>query len=445
MLQNTMNLQDIYKNLNFRHVSEKEFERIDKSIKENYNIINDVSFYNPNLNFFSNYFTSDISFNNHNKLYKLLQKKERVSTIGFYYKAAMKNKNNNIFYKKIFMKEIPIFSAENIDLYNEDFNYLINPLSKKINDNIYSYNSPLNIEIFVNYLISKLVELDISPSFCEFYGVYSIIMKRFTYDISDSPELITSVQNIIEKSNNNIRLIKNNDEYFLENKNVPSYLLATESGGFDLSTLGDIFDYEMLISITFQVFSAIINMNQYFGIKHNDLHFGNIMLKETDKKFFYYRLKDKTFKIPTYGFVVKIIDWGRSNYNFNDFKGDSDIYRFDSECFGQYIYQKINYRGKKPIKTDMNRWTDIVMMSYSILHEYPSFKNTALGKLLKKIITSDKKEVINTKEFSWTIYKDITNKNYNIIPKNLFLSRVFEKFITKESDIETQKVYDILL
>ena len=66
------------------------------------------------------------------------------------------------------------------------------------------------------------------------------------------------------------------------------------------------------------------------------------------------------------------------------------------------------------------------MVSYSILHEYPSFNNTDLGRLLKKNITSVNKEIINTKDFSWKIYKLITNRSYNIIPKNLILSKVFQ-------------------
>ena len=252
--------------------------------------------------------------------YIKLLKKNIESHTGYYCNAAIKNKNNNLFYKKIFIKEIPIFSVENIDLYNEDFNYLINPLSKKINETIYSLSSPFNIEILVNYLISKLKELDIVPTFCEFYGIYSLVMKKFTYDITESPEIITNIDDIIKKNDNSIRFIKNNEEYFLEYNNIPAYLLATESGGYDLSSIGDVFDYDMLLSMTFQIFIAIINMYQCFGIKHNDLHFGNIMLKETTKEFFYYRLKDKVFRVPLNGFVVKIIDWGRSTYNFNNFK-----------------------------------------------------------------------------------------------------------------------------
>ena len=69
-----MNIKEIYKNLNSRKVSQNEFNRLNKNIKENYSIIEDISFYNPNLNLFSNYFINELSFNNDNKLYKIIKK-----------------------------------------------------------------------------------------------------------------------------------------------------------------------------------------------------------------------------------------------------------------------------------------------------------------------------------------------------------------------------------
>ena len=38
-----------------------------------------------------------------------------------------------------------------------------------------------------------------------------------------------------------------------------------------------------------EVISAIITMKSVFGIKHNDLHFGNIMVIKTEEEFIYYQ------------------------------------------------------------------------------------------------------------------------------------------------------------
>ena len=52
----------------------------------------------------------------------------------------------------------------------------------------------------------------------------------------------------------------------------------------------DILDYNIIISLTFQIFTAIFTMNTIYGIKHNDLHFGNILIQETNEPFLYYSL-----------------------------------------------------------------------------------------------------------------------------------------------------------
>lgn len=434
-----MNKDILYSNLNYRKVSQKEYNRLNNNIKEFYNIIGDINFYNPYINLFCNYFKDHVSYNNKNKVYKLLKRKSRISVIGYFYKALIKNKNNNFLYKNVFVKELSLISDQNVDLNYIETSFF-NPLRKKENDLYYSYNAPSNIEVFVTYLVSKLKEHDISPSFCEFYGVYSVEMDRFTYDITESPELIESLDTLItNKTKNLVRFIQKKDNYYLEYKHIPAYLLITESGGYDISIIENDFNYDLMLSITFQTFCAIITMNNYFGIKHNDLHFGNIMLKDTNEEYIYYKINDKIFKVPTYGFIVKIIDWGRSTYEFNNISYKNDIFNYDSECFGQYIYKKINNKGKQTILPKDCKWSDIVMFSYSLLHEFPKLLKTDLGKMLTKNITSNKKELIDTSKFSWNIYKIITNRNYNIIPKNIIFSKIFKEYQV-END-KNEKMY----
>ena len=121
--------------------------------------------------------------------------------------------------------------------------------------------------------------------------------------------------------------------------NIPVYLLVTEKADYDIDFLKktNTIDYHIFISFVFQLFTAIININKIFGIKHNDLHLGNIMIINTKKKFIYYKLDNILFKIPTFGYIIKIIDWGRATYNFKGLKGKNTIFNCDGECFGQCI------------------------------------------------------------------------------------------------------------
>ena len=85
-----MDLSDkLYKSLGIRTISKKEFNNIQENISDFYNIHN-FSYFNPNINLFTNYPKEYQALNNKTKLVKLLKKGERKSISGFFYKALLK-------------------------------------------------------------------------------------------------------------------------------------------------------------------------------------------------------------------------------------------------------------------------------------------------------------------------------------------------------------------
>ena len=89
-------------------------------------------------------------------------------------------------------------------------------------------------------------------------------MSKFTYDISDIENM---PENAILQSN-----FYNSGK--LELNNIDAYLLVTEKADYDIDFIKkiNIVDYNLFISFVFQIFTAIITLNNIFGIKHNDLH-----------------------------------------------------------------------------------------------------------------------------------------------------------------------------
>jgi hypothetical protein len=69
---------------------------------------------------------------------------------------------------------------------------------------------------------------------------------------------------------------------------------------------------------------------------HNDLHTNNIMYIETDKEFIYYTHNQIHYKVPTYGRIYKIIDFGRSIYRFKNKMFYSDCFEKHGDANGQY-------------------------------------------------------------------------------------------------------------
>jgi hypothetical protein len=75
----------------------------------------------------------------------------------------------------------------------------------------------------------------------------------------------------------------------------------------DLIINGELKEEEWF-SALMQIVMTLITYQKMFAFTHNDLHTNNIMYIHTNKKFLYYVYKKKTYKVPTYGKIYKIID-----------------------------------------------------------------------------------------------------------------------------------------
>lgn len=94
-----------------------------------------------------------------------------------------------------------------------------------------------------------------------------------------------------------------------------------------------------------QVMFALAYAQRNFGFVHNDLHSNNIMHIPTDKEYFYYNLAGVLYKVPTYGYLIKIIDFERgvTSIRLTGMKESkffmSDHFSINDEAGGQYNYQ----------------------------------------------------------------------------------------------------------
>tara|TARA_B100000941_G_C28380772_1_gene487220 strand:+ start:116 stop:613 length:498 start_codon:yes stop_codon:yes gene_type:complete len=164
------------------------------------------------------------------------------------------------------------------------------------------------------------------------------------------------------------------------------------------------------------------------------------MLNKTDIKFLYYSLDNKFYKVPTHGYILKIIDWGRSTYKIGEFIGMNSIYDRENDCHGQYIYNRLGPKTKS-ITLDKNKWSDIVMISHSLLYEFPEFINTRIGLFLLKMIEDRNGEILDPTKFDWSIYKTINKMEYNIKPRNVFKNKIFNRYLIENTD--SQIIYKI--
>jgi hypothetical protein len=85
-----------------------------------------------------------------------------------------------------------------------------------------------------------------------------------------------------------------------------------------------------------QIIMILLTYQNTFSFTHNDLHTNNIMYNKTNKQFITYRFNNKIYRVPTYGKVFKIIDFGRSIYKFQGKVFCSDSFKNGNDAAGQY-------------------------------------------------------------------------------------------------------------
>ena len=92
----------------------------------------------------------------------------------------------------------------------------------------------------------------------------------------------------------------------------------------------------------FQVIAALCTMQHTLSLTHNDLHSNNIVWSNTDKEFLYYQKRDRTtWKVPTYGKIFRIIDFGRAIFRLGDKVVCSDDFRIGNDAATQYNFGEI--------------------------------------------------------------------------------------------------------
>lgn len=64
----------------------------------------------------------------------------------------------------------------------------------------------------------------------------------------------------------------------------------------------------------FQVIAALSVAQQYYEFVHNDLHTNNVVWTATTEPYLYYLVADRYYKVPTFGKIMKIIDFGRATF-----------------------------------------------------------------------------------------------------------------------------------
>ena len=133
---------------------------------------------------------------------------------------------------------------------------------------------------------------------------------------------------------------------------------------FDDLILSNDLKEEEWMSAFMQIIMILITYQKAFAFTHNDLHSNNVMYNYTDKKFIYYCYKKQYYKVPTFGRIYKIIDFGRSIYKYNGKLFCSDSFQTGNDAATQYNTEPY-FNEKKP-RLEPNYSFDLCRLACSI-------------------------------------------------------------------------------
>ena len=172
----------------------------------------------------------------------------------------------------------------------------------------------------------------------------------------------SSTENSEESSSEN----SEGDELFVYIDNFPVQLICLEKCD---GTLDDLFvkneiTQEIGASILFQIVMTLITYQKTFHFTHNDLHTNNIMYVNTTEEFVYYKYNSKLYKVPTYGKIYKIIDFGRGIYKFQGKSYCSDSFSAGGDGHTQYNCEP--YMNENKARIDPNYSFDLCRLGCSI-------------------------------------------------------------------------------
>ena len=239
--------------------------------------------------------------------------------------------------------------------------------------------------------------------------------------------------------------------------NFPVQIICLEKLENTLDSLLDDEDNELTNkewkSCLFQIIMMLITYQKVFNFTHNDLHTNNIMYITTQKKFINYKYNNVYYRVPTYGKIYKIIDFGRAIYNFKGKIICSDSYHKKGDAATQYNCEPY-FNQKKP-RLEPNKSFDLCRLGCSLfdyfvedIKEQKTIQNP-IAKLIIEWTKDDKGRNILYKNNGeerypeFKLYKMIVRTVHNHLPEKQIDNGLFFEFTSSKKKIKKQKIVNI--
>lgn len=196
-------------------------------------------------------------------------------------------------------------------------------------------------------------------------------------------------------------------------------------------------------AILMQIVMSLITLQEKLLFIHNDLHTSNVMFVPTDKEFLYYCFEERYYKVPTYGKIWKIIDFGRAIYKFKGNVIFSDSFSEKGDASTQYNCEPYLNPNKQIVPPNFS--FDLCRLACSLYDYFDEEEDDRLNRikgLIEDWLKDDKDRNILYKKNGeeryedFKLYKMISRTVHGAIPKSQLSRKIFTQYLVPRKNIK---------
>ena len=418
--------------------------------------------------------------------------KSRYYNSNMFLKGYVYNEKKNItLEKEFFCKSIPLLDP--IHIINNNYN-LVNHnnyhLPSNYNHNTFykinDINNTAYIDVLCSFLFGNLTYHKKSPAFALFYGSVNGI-GDYNYDltedyddikndkcfnenidkgfkleiyVSDEEESDNEESDNEESDNDSNKEESDNDSNKEESDKedsfddciakltkIPIQLLFIEKLEGTLEDLLDEnIDEETLSSCIFQISFALTYLQKHYHFTHNDLHINNVMFLKTESKYLYYKYNNLYYRVPTHGYIFKIIDFGRAIFTYHNKVYMNDVFSNYGEAGGQYTYpDQVKFKIERERRyINPNYHFDLCRLSMTIIEELDSdHYSEKFLKFLNHMCTNNCDLSFCDMPDDFYLYKSIARDACNCLPREIITNDIFKSYRVKKKVFPRKSFYTL--
>ena len=232
-------------------------------------------------------------------------------------------------------------------------------------------------------------------------------------------------------------------EAFAYIKDFPANLIFLEKcdGTLDELFMKNEIDEQLGAACLMQIIMSLIAFQKAFQLTHNDLHTNNVMYVNTEAEFLYYKYNNQFYKVPTYGRIFKIIDFGRAIYRFKDKRYCSDSFAPKGDAHTQYNTEPY-FNERKP-RIEPNPSFDLCRLGTSIydfiIHDEDEPRDSFQETIYRWCLDDNEKNIMYKRDGEerypgFKLYKMIAKNVHAHSPQAQLKYEFFSQFLVAPSE-----------